>query len=86
MFAVICFLRFNFVRSDELRLFDNSGQIEFAKILEFKINFNEFASLTNNFFVNYSFLTIRVNVTTVTECNKKSQVKLIITYRLVASQ
>ena len=42
------------IKSEEISIFNQSGHVEFAKVLEFKINFRDFATQTTNFFIEHS--------------------------------
>jgi hypothetical protein len=65
--------------SEQVAIFEQEGEIEFAKILDYEINFGIIKQNTPNFFIEHSFLSIIANVTTGEDCGKKS-VKIFITY------
>jgi len=71
-----------FTKSDEISIFNESGHVEFAKVLEFKINFRDFATQTTNFFIEHSFVSIIANVnTTDIECKNNKVVKFNFLYQ-----
>lgn len=73
--TIVAMILFTIGRCEQTKLFEDEGNIEFAKILEFKINFKEMETLASNFFIEHSFLSILANVTTdSTECLKKPAV------------
>ena len=72
IFIVFTILISHLYKSEEITIFKYDGHIEFAKIEEFKINFKDLQAKTPNFYFEHSFLTIIANVTTDTDCTKKS--------------
>jgi hypothetical protein len=72
-FFMLClFISTPMILSEEIKIFNYNGKIEFAKIQEFQINFKDYQKDTPKFYFEHSFLSIRANVTTESDCSKKS--------------
>lgn len=72
LFILFVFISAPSILSEEIKIFNFDGKIEFAKIQEFQINFKDYQKDTPKFYFEHSFLSIRVNATTESDCSKKS--------------
>ena len=76
----VAILIFRTCFSEELTLFDNSDSIEFAKISEYAINFNDFKDKLDTKILKNSYLSIQVKVNIDENCLDQHKVIKITKY------
>jgi hypothetical protein len=70
MKIIFLLLLYKVILADNIRLYDTSGDIAFTKILEYKINLQDFQKEITDFFLKHAYVSVKVSVST--DCTEKT--------------